>query len=126
MPETNPIDRKNFENMHQVTFSEQSKAVFQRLSQEKQLQLMTFLSDFDFQKISPDSQFTRGNKTFYRMRWKRFRIYFEHAQENLFVIHYLLPQHAWNDFLFRNHLPFNKKSVENDPRFWQQLEKFQS
>lgn len=109
--------------MRQLTFDTQSRSVFRRLSQKKQLQLMSFLSDLDFEDTTRVGRITRGEKTFYRLRWRGLRVYFECTKEGVFVVHYLLPRHTWNDFLLRANLPLNKEAIENDGRFWQFLEK---
>ena len=97
--------------------------VFRRLSQRKQLQLMAFLSDLDFENTAQIGKFKRDDKTLYRLRWQDLRIYFECAKEDLFIIHYLLPKHTWNDFLLRANLPLDEDAIEKDERFWKFLEK---
>ena len=109
--------------MHQLTFDTQSKSVFRRLPQKKQLQLMAFLSDLNFENTAQIGKFKRHDKTLYRLRSQDLRIYFECAKEDLFVIHYLLPKHTWNDFLLRASLPLDEEAIEKDERFWQFLEK---
>ena len=109
--------------MHQLTFDTQSKSVFRRLAQKKQLQLMAFLSDLNFENTAQIGKFKRDDKTLYRLRWQDLRIYFECAKEDLFIIHYLLPKHTWNDFLLRANLPLDEDAIEKDERFWQFLEK---
>lgn len=108
--------------MHQLTFSTQSNVVLQHMSQEQQMQLIEFLGQFEFENSTNLGRIIRGDKTFYRLRWHDFRIYFESVSENTFVIHYLLPKHTWNDFLFRFKLPFNEEAIERDNQFWQYLE----
>ena len=106
-----------------LTFSAQSNAILQHLSQEQQLKLIAFLTDFNFENVEDLGKIVRGQKTYYRIRWNDFRIYFECTSEQTRLVHYLLPKHTWNDFLFRSKLPFNEEMIEKDNRFWQYLEK---
>ncbi len=108
--------------MHQLTFSAQSNRILGHMSQEQQMQLIEFLGSFDLEKSSDYGKIVRNSKIYYRLRWDEFRIYLEALEEGAFVIHYLLPKHTWNDFLFRTNLPFNEEMVEKDSRFWQYLE----
>ena len=84
---------------------------------------MAFLSDLNFEDTTQIGRIMRGNKTLYRLRWQGLRIYFECAEEGVFVIHYLLPKHTWEDFCLRSNLPVDEVAVEKDEHFWQFLEK---
>ena len=108
--------------MHQLIFSSQCKQILAHMSQEQQMQLMDVLGAFDFTKTDHYGKIVRGSKVYYRLRWEGFRIYFESGLDSAFHIHYLLPKHTWNDFLFRSKLPFDEEMVEKDNRFWQYLE----
>ncbi len=107
--------------MHQLTFSKQSNLALQHMSQDQQMQLIKALGEVDFERSSL-GKIARGARTFYRLRWNDFRIYFESVSEDTFIIHYLIPKHTWNDFLFRTNLPFNEEMIEKDNQFWQYLE----
>lgn len=108
--------------MHQLTFSTQSNAILSHMSQKQQLKLVDFLGSFPFEKSKNLGKIIRGTKTYFRLRWTEFRIYLEQLNEDAFVVHYLIPKHTWNDFLFRFKLPFNEDSIEKDDQFWQYLE----
>ena len=86
------------------------------------MHLIDFLSSFSFESVDGFEKIVRNGKTYYRLHWKDFRIYFESLSEKEFLIHYLIPKHTWNDFLFRSKLPFNEKAIEKNPQFWQFLE----
>lgn len=108
--------------MHQLIFSSQCKQVLNRMTQEQQMQLIDCLGRFDFNLSNNYGKILRDTKCYFRLRWQEFRVYFEKTDEHTFTIHYLLPKHTWNDFLFRTKLPFNEEEVERDNRFWQYLE----
>ncbi len=111
--------------MYQVTFSTQSMAELETLSREKQLVVLEQLSALDFKKLENDpsfGKFTRDKKIFYRIRLEELRIYFE-KQEDVLHVHYMLPKHTWNDFVFRFKLPFNDEvAIEKENFFWKYLE----
>ena len=106
-----------------LTFSAQSNTILKHLSQKQQLNLIAFLTDFNFENVEDLGKIVREQKTYYRIRWNDFRIYFECLSEQKLLVHYLLPKHTWNDFLFRSKLPFNEEMIEKDNRFWHYLEK---
>ncbi len=108
--------------MHQLIFSSQCKQILAHMTQEQQMQLIDLLGAFDFTKSEQCGKIVRGSKVYYRLRWQDFRIYFENVSDNTFHIHYLIPKHTWNDFLFRAKLPFDEEMIEKDNSFWQYLE----
>ena len=110
--------------MYQVTFSKQSASIFKCLHQDTQMQLMDYLSRLDIthESLNNLGKIIRDKKTYYRIRWQDLRIYFECSSDDNLTIHFLLPKHTWNDFLFRTKLPFNEEIVEKDNQFWTFLE----
>ncbi|MDR0755963.1 MAG: cytotoxic translational repressor of toxin-antitoxin stability system [Puniceicoccales bacterium] len=100
--------------MYQLTFSQQSTSVLNKLAQSMQMQLIDFLSGLNFEQESllEFGKIIRNKTTYYRIRWKEFRIYFECTGDNALAIHYLLPKHTWDDFLFRVKLPLKEAAVE--------------
>lgn len=108
--------------MHQLTFSDQSNAVLKHMTQKQQLKLVEFLGSFSFENAQQLGKIIRGPKTYFRLRWTQFRIYFEQLNESSFIIHYIIPKHTWNDFLFRFKLPFSEDLAEKNEQFWQYLE----
>ena len=110
--------------MYQLTFSKQSSSVLDKLNRSVQMRLIDFLSGLNFGKDSllEFGQIVREKTTYYRVRWEQLRIYLECVGEQSLVVHYLLPRHTWNDFLFRAKLPFNEEKIEKDNTFWEFLE----
>ena len=110
--------------MYQLTFSKQSNSVLNKMSKEMQMRLIDFLSSLNFEKKSliEFGQIIRDKTTFYRIRWEQLRFYFECTSDRTLIVHYLLPLHTWNDFLFRAKLPFNEEKIEKDNAFWKFLE----
>jgi hypothetical protein len=100
--------------MYQLTFSQQSTSVVNKLAQSMQMQLIDFLSGLNFERESllEFGKITRNKTIYYRIRWKEFRIYFECTGEDALTIHYLLPKHTWDDFLFRVKLPLKETAIE--------------
>ena len=100
--------------MYSITFNSQCQAVLGKLTQDKQLQLVDFLSNFDAQKVPAADQIKRDNKLFYRLKWEAFRIYIESTPKGTLIVHSILSKHSWNDFLFRAKLPY--PSENNTPK----------
>ena len=111
--------------MYQVIFSAQSMTELELLGLENQLLVLNRLSALDFEAMEKDpcfGKFTRDNKIYYRVRLEEFRVYFE-KQEEVLNVHYILPKHTWNDFVFRFKLPFNDElAIEKDNFFWKYLD----
>lgn len=113
--------------MHQVTFSEQSIIELNKLSTEEQMHLIETLSAVnpdEMEKRSNDcGKFQRDGKTFYRLRPKDYRIYFEIKDSSVVFCHYILHQHTFSDFLFRFKLPVTEdQMLEQNQSFWKYLD----
>ena len=108
--------------MHQITFRPQSQAVLKHLPKEQQLELVNFLTGLDEAALDVHP-IHRDHHVFHRLRWKQFRLYIECAAADHWAVHYLIPKHTWEDFLFRTNLPFNEDALEADKRFWELLKK---
>lgn len=113
--------------MYQVTFSEQSMHEINQLETADQLKLIESLSrltEDDFKQNSKTlGKFQRQGKTFYRLRAKDHRIYFEIKEDDIIYSHYILPQHSWSDFIIRFKLPISEEHlIEKDQSFWKYLD----
>lgn len=113
--------------MYQVTFSEQSIQEINQLETEEQLKLIESLSNLCEEDFNRETKilgkFHRDGKTFYRLRAKDHRIYFELQEDNIIYSHYILPQHSWSDFIIRFKLPVSEEQlIEKDQSFWKYLE----
>jgi mRNA-degrading endonuclease RelE of RelBE toxin-antitoxin system len=111
--------------MYQLTFSAQSLAELEDLGRDQQLFILNQLGIIDFKRLENDPVFgkiTRDGTVYYRIRMDDLRIYFEKRNDNLHV-HYILPKHTWNDFVFRLKLPFTEDmAIEKHHSFWKYLE----
>lgn len=66
--------------------------------------------------------FHRGNRTFYRLRARDYRVYFEIKEDQLWV-EYILNKNSLTDFIFRCKLPVtDEQMVEQHESFWKYLE----
>lgn len=113
--------------MHQVTFSEQSIIELNKLAPEEQMYLIETLSAVNPNEMDKKyidyGKFHRDGKTFYRLRPKDYRIYFEIKDSGIVFCHYILPQHTFSDFLFRFKLPITEvQMIEQNQSFWKYLE----
>lgn len=113
--------------MYQVTFSDQSILELNKLDPEEQMKLIEKLSSIQTDELESGSSdvgsFQRDGKTFYRLRPKDFRIYFEIKEEDILFCHYILPQHTLSDFIFRFKLPISdEQMLEQHQSFWKYLE----
>lgn len=113
--------------MNQVTFSEQSIIEINKLSPDEQMHLIETLSAINPAEIEKGGvdfgKFQRDGKTFYRLRPKDYRIYFEIKDQNNVFCHYILHSHTFSDFLFRFKLPVTEdQMIEQNQTFWKYLE----
>ena len=112
--------------MYQVSFSDQSIGEFNKLNSAAQLILMDQLGSVDVSDLKSSSaigKFERNNTTFYRLRSKDIRVYFEIKPENVIFCHYILHEHSLTDFLFRFKLPVSEEQMlEQHQSFWKYLE----
>ena len=112
--------------MYQVNFSEQAMRELNQLDKLAQLDAIdpiTSLKPADLaHPREPLGHFTRGTKSFYRLRAGEFRFYFEALGETLHV-NYILHKNSLEDFLLRNKLPVSEQQlVEQHSKFWKYLE----
>lgn len=118
--------------MYQVTFSDQSSQIFQKLPQERQLQLAEALSRLTPEVLAaglePIGTFKRADITIYRCRVEDYRFYFtltSATDENADTIHclFILNKNSWADFRMRNNLEkLSDAEVESKPDFLKLLE----
>lgn len=112
--------------LYQVTFSDHSMRELNKLSVEDQLALVDKISNLSPQQLAqPDDsigRFTRGGKTYFRVRAGEFRCYFEVNGDSLYA-HYILHSKSLTDFVYRNRLPVTEDTmIEQHSSFWKYLE----
>ncbi len=112
--------------MYQVTFSEQAMRELNKLEKLAQLEAIDPISSLKPADLAhprePLGQFSRGQKSLYRLRAGDFRFYFEAHGETLHVA-YILHRNSLEDFLLRNKLPVSEQQlVEQHSKFWKYLE----
>jgi mRNA interferase RelE/StbE len=112
--------------MHQITFSDQSLAEFNKMDKLVQLQFIGKLSGHCDECLRKElesvKKFRRGNADIYRCRIDDLRVYFE-LRENIILCTYILHQHTLSDFVYRNKLPINDEQMfEQYDSFWKYLE----
>ncbi|MDR2200886.1 MAG: type II toxin-antitoxin system RelE/ParE family toxin [Puniceicoccales bacterium] len=113
-------------DMHQITFSEQSLAEFNKMEKMEQLQFIDRLSsccdEYLHHHLTNVQKFRRDNRDIYRCRIEDLRIYFEIHGEIVFCT-YILHQHTLSDFVYRNKLPISETQMfEQYDSFWKYLE----
>jgi len=113
--------------MYEVTFSDQSMAMLNRLDITLQMPIIERFSSLTNQDLKSGGEelgkFERGGKTYYRLRAGDFRIYFEVLSDNRLLSHYILHKHTMADFIFRFKLPYREETlVEQNQSFWQYVE----
>lgn len=118
------------ETMYQVTFSEQSMRELNRLDKLEQIVVIEPISRLTPEDLAnprePLGRFSRGGKTFYRLRSGDFRFYFEVSADTLHT-HYILHKDSLEDFLFRTKLPVSEQQLfEQHSKFWKYLESLTS
>lgn len=112
--------------MFQVNFSEQSMLTLNELDTRSQLMLIEIVSSLSQEQLNNPNEelgrFQRNGTTYYRVRAREFRIYFEQQGEALFG-HYILHKNTLTDFIFRSKLPITEEfMVEQSDSFWAYLE----
>ena len=112
--------------MYQVTFSEQAMHELNQLDKLAQLDAIDPISNLRPADLAhprePLGRFTRGAKTYYRLRAGDFRFYFQVNAETL-QVDYILPRNSMEDFLLRNKLPVTEQQlVAQHSSFWKYLE----
>ena len=112
--------------MFQVTFSEQSLSILEKLTRSEQLKVIENMSLRGQDIISGNSsnigKFNRSGKEIYRLRYEDLRFYFEHTGSSIHCI-YILPKNSVQDFLVRCKLPSSDDAVlEEHQSFWDYLE----
>ena len=112
--------------MYQITFAEQAIQELNRLDQRAQLDVMEPIGAIRAEDLShprePLGKFHRAGRTYYRLRARDYRFYFEVSGEVL-LVQYILHKNSLEDFLLRNKLPVSEKQlVEHDSKFWKYLE----
>ncbi len=114
--------------MYQITFSDQSMGVLNRLDKASQLEVIEAFGSLTPSELEGGSsaigRIHRGGKVFYRLRQGDYRIYFEIMPDGKTLhAHYLLHQHTIADFVFRLKLPFTEETaLEQQDNFWKYLD----
>jgi len=113
--------------MFEVTFSEQSMAMLNRLDITVQMPIIEQFSNLSQVELKRGGEelgkFDRNGKTYYRLRAGDYRIYFEVLNENRLISHYILHKHTMADFVFRFKLPYREETlVEQNQSFWKYVE----
>ncbi len=112
--------------MYQVTFSEQAMRELNRLDQLAQLDVVEPISSLRSEDLAhprePLGRFNRSGKTFYRLRARDYRFYFD-VHGDVLHVNYILHRNSLEDFLLRNKLPVSEQQlVEQHSKFWKYLE----
>ena len=120
-------DSQLLRHMYQVTFSEQSMIELNKLDKLAQMEVIEPISSLTPGVLKkprePLGSFTRGNKTFYRLRAGEYRIYFEKIAEETLLVEYLLHAKTLEDFLLRTKLPVSEEQlIKQDSKIWSWLE----
>lgn len=113
--------------MYEVNFSEQSIKELNLLSKIDQIEIMDALSQITAEDLKNGSEaigsFVRNGNTYYRLRSKDLRIYFEIRDHNQIYCNYILRQHTLTDFIFRFKLPISEAQLaEQNDSFWKYIE----
>ncbi|WP_269540438.1 type II toxin-antitoxin system RelE family toxin [Cerasicoccus fimbriatus] len=117
--------------MFEVTFSDQSMSMLNRLDIMIQMPIIERFSNLTSKELSAGSddvgKFERGGKTYYRLRAGEYRIYFEVINDSRLLSHYIIHKHTLADFIFRFKLPYHEETlVEQNQSFWQYVESLTS
>ncbi len=112
--------------MFQVTFSDQSIAELNKLEKLAQIELIGPLGALTAGDLAhprePLGRFSRGDRTYYRLRSGDHRMYFTVKGDTLHT-HYILHRNSLTDFVFRTKLPISEEQlVEQHTSFWRYLE----
>jgi len=113
-------------SMYQVTFSDQSMGELNKMPVEEQLKLVEIISNISPEMLEhprePLGCFSRGNRTFYRVRAEDLRCYFE-IKNGILFSHYIIHKHSLTDFVFRFKLPITEEQmIEQHQSFWKYLD----
>ncbi|MDR2983073.1 MAG: cytotoxic translational repressor of toxin-antitoxin stability system [Puniceicoccales bacterium] len=100
-------------------------AEMNKLGTLEQMELIEIISSITPERIKNDRVigiFQREGKTFYRIRFNDFRIYFE-IQDEILHCDFILHKHSLADFVFRMKLPLTEEQqIEQDQSFWKYLD----
>ncbi|MBN1403315.1 MAG: cytotoxic translational repressor of toxin-antitoxin stability system [Opitutales bacterium] len=112
--------------MYQVTFSDQSMGELNKMTVEDQMKIVEVISNISPEMLEhprePIGCFSRGSRTFYRVRADDLRCYFEIRNGTLFS-HYIIHKHSLTDFVFRFKLPITEEQmIEQHKSFWKYLD----
>jgi len=112
--------------MFQVTFSDQSMTELNKLDKLLQMDVIGPLGSLTANDLAhprePLGRFSRGDKTYYRLRSGDYRMYFTVKGETLHT-HCILHKNSLTDFVFRTKLPVTEEQlVEQHTSFWKYLE----
>lgn len=96
------------------------------LEMVEQLELVEHISNLTSDQLlhphEPLGRFNRRGTTFYRLRAKDHRFYFEIEGDTLYC-HYILHKNTLTDFIFRTKLPITEEQIlEQHNSFWKYLE----
>lgn len=113
--------------MFEVTFSDQSMAMLNRLDILVQMPIIERFSGLTPEDLKSSDEelgsFDRGGKRYYRLRAGEYRVYFEVIDRHRLDCHYILHKHTLADFIFRFKLPYREETlVEQSQSFWQYVE----
>ncbi|WP_309386582.1 type II toxin-antitoxin system RelE family toxin [Cerasicoccus frondis] len=113
--------------MFEVTFSDQSMAMLNRLDITIQMPIIERFSSLTSKDLTAGGddvgKFERGGKSYYRLRAGEYRIYFEIVNDSRLLSHYIIHKHTLADFIFRFKLPYHEETlVEQNQSFWQYVE----
>jgi mRNA-degrading endonuclease RelE of RelBE toxin-antitoxin system len=119
--------RRQASRVYQVTFSEQAMRELNRLDQLEQLGVIEPIASLRAEDLAhprePLGRFNREGKSFYRLRSRDHRFYFEARGDDVLHVHYILHKNSLEDFLLRNKLPVSEQQlVEQHSKFWKYLE----
>lgn len=112
--------------MNELSFSDQAMAELNKLSALEQMPLIEALSTVNIEEIKQDKNkygaFSRGKKTYYRLRKDDLRLYFTENDGGIYCSH-ILHKHSITDFAFRSKLPVKEEHlIEQDKNFWEYLD----
>ena len=114
------------EAMNELSFSDQAMTELNKLSALEQMPLIDALSTVTSEELKKNKSkygaFSRGGKTYYRLREGDLRIYFTENKGAIFCSH-ILYKHSITDFAFRSKLPVKEEHlIEQDKNFWEYLD----
>lgn len=112
--------------MNELSFSDQAMAELNKLSALDQMPLIEALSTVSAEELQKNKSkygaFSRGGKTYYRLREGDLRLYFTEDKGRIHCNH-ILHRHSITDFAFRAKLPVKEEHlIEQDKNFWEYLD----